>query len=215
MLAMFFLASVGTALLAGKVGSDLNYFINLTTASACLAGCFFSDLTDLKPLANGKSAWILAILLFFPAALAQSGLIEGNRSLSFNPQPVDYSTGEKIVEILSRAHGPILSEDEGFCLLSHHEVLLNPFIMSELAREGVWDQSVFVDWIRNRGPKVIMLRFDVNDPNNDDRPGAGGNAGWDRFTKEMESAIRDSYEIDASVSPIYMRRLWFIYRPRQ
>ena len=157
---------------------------------------------------------VLVVLLLFPAAIAQSGLIEGNRTLSFSPMPDDYYAGSKIASILSNAEGPILSEDEGFCLISGHEVVFNPFIMSELAREKVWDQGPFVEWIKQGGPRVIMLRFDVNDPNNDDRPGAGGNAGWDRFTKEMESAISESYEIDGTVSPIYMRRLWFIYRPK-
>lgn len=154
-------------------------------------------------------------MLLFPAALAQAGLIEGNRPLSFTPGADDYLSGGNIVEILSQAKGPILSEDEGFCLLSGHQVVFNPFIMSELAREGIWDQRPFVEWIRSKGPEIIMLRFDVNDPYSDDRPGAGSNAGWDRWTEEMERVIGDSYEIDKTVSPLQMRRLWFIYRPKQ
>jgi hypothetical protein len=61
----------------------------------------------------------------------------------------------------------------------------------------------------------------VNDPNNDDQPGAGGNAGWDRFTPRMEAAISQNYEIDRSFSqvqdmfiPVFMRRYWFVYKPK-
>jgi hypothetical protein len=213
-LGYFFAASVATALLSGKVGSDLNYFINLAMASALLAGCLFADFAESVKAPEKRPQWIMAALLLFPAAIAQSGLIEGSRMLSFTPIQDDYYAGSKIVDILNAEPGPILSEDEGFCLLSHHEVVFNPFIMSELAREKIWDQTVFVDWIRSGGPRIIMLRFDVNDPNNDDRAGAGGNAGWDRWTVEMEKAISDTYEIDKTVSPIYMRRTWYIYRPK-
>jgi hypothetical protein len=94
-------------------------------------------------------------------------------------------------------------------------VLFNPFIMSEMSREGIWDQGPFVQSIENREYDLIMLRFIVGDPASDDRPGAGTYAGWDRFTESMEAAIEDNYEIDFDISPIYMRRLWFIYRPIQ
>jgi len=213
MLAFFFLASLATSLLSGKVGSDLNYYLNLVIASACLAGLLAADI--LRAAASGESrpAWIVPIMLLIPAAIAQSGLMEGQRGFSFNPIAEDYRNGAMIVETLSSVNGPILSEDEGFCLLAGHEVLFNPFIMSELGREGVWDQTPFVRSIENREFDMIMLRFDVNDPTNDDRPGVGTHAGWDRFTPSMERAIADNYRIDYAVSPIFMRRWWFIYRP--
>jgi hypothetical protein len=214
-LAFFFSASVATSLLSGKVGSDLNYFLNLSAAAAGLAGCFFADLLESVRGAGKAANWVMAAMLMFPAAIAQSGLIEGNRAYSFTPLREDVLAGERIVEILSAPRQDILCEDEGFCLLSGHRVIFNPFIMSELAREGVWSQDEFVEWIRQKGPALIMLRFDVNDPGNDDRPSTGDYAGWDRFTSQMEDAIKESYTIDRSVGPIYMRRLWFIYRPKQ
>ncbi len=215
MLGLFFLASVATAVLAGKVGSDLNYFLNLIVAAACLGGCFAHDILRASITTDRPPGWTVLALLLIPAALIQSGLIEGDRSLSFTPLPADYRNGRQIVETLTNAQGPILSEDEGFCLLSGHEVIFNPFIMSELSREGTWDETPFVDAIRSRSFDIIMLRFDVNDPTHDDRPGAGGYAGWDRFTPGMEEAIKMSYEIDPAAGPIFMRRWWFIYRPRE
>jgi hypothetical protein len=215
MLGVFFIAAIGTSLLSGKMGSDLNYFLNLIAASACLAGCFSADLFRIAEQSSPAPSWLLPAALLIPAALAQSGLLTGFRALSFTPTGQDYANGRMIVDVLSAARGPILSEDEGFCLLSGHEVLFNPFIMSELAREGVWDQSQFVDSIRNREFEIIMLRFDVNNPYHDDRPGAGGYAGWDRFTPEMEQAISGSYEIDPNIGTIFMRREWHFYRPKQ
>jgi hypothetical protein len=219
-LGFYFIGSLATALLSGKVGSDLNYFINLIIASSCLAGIFAFDMMNAIGNLKVKPGWILAVLLLVPAGIFQSGLLEGNRGYSFTPQLEDNLTGQRIVETLSSVNGPILSEDEGFCILAGHEVLFNPFIMSEMAREGFWDETPFVNAIVNKEFDIIMLRFDVNDPYNDDQPGAGGHAGWDRFTPGMENAIIENYVIDKSVSqiqdafiPLFMRRYWFFYRP--
>ncbi|MCX6645595.1 MAG: glycosyltransferase family 39 protein [bacterium] len=218
---LYFIASLATAMLSGKVGSDLNYFINLIIASACLAGVTASNLLQALEVDLKKHGWIAAILLLVPAAIIQSGTMEGNRAYSFTPIKDDYIAGQQIVDKLSSVNGPILSEDEGFCLLSGHEVLFNPFIMSEMAREGFWDETPFVDSIRNGEFDLIMLRFDVNDPHNDDQPGTGGHAGWDRFTNRMEAAIMENYDIDRSFSqipdayvPVFMRRYWYVYRPK-
>jgi hypothetical protein len=213
MIGIFFVMSLGTAMLSGKVGSDLNYFLNFVVASACLSGLFAFDIFNAARNAVGKPAWIIPVALLIPAALVQSGLMEGQRAYSFTPIQEDYINGARIVETLSSANGLILSEDEGFCLLSGHEVVFNPFIMSEMAREGIWDQEPFIESIENRSYDLIMLRFIVGDPMSDDRPGAGTHAGWDRFTEHMEVAIEENYEIDFNISPIYMRRMWFIYRP--
>ena len=214
-LGLFFLASLAISLLSGKVGSDLNYFLNLAIASACLAGCFAQDCIEAAYKASSKLIWASAAFLLIPGALIQSGFFEGDRAYSFTPIEEDYKAGEFITEILGQDKGPILCEDEGFCLLSGHKVIFNPFIMSELAREGIWDQTPFVNSIETKEFNRIMLRFDVNDPSNDDKPGAGGNAGWDRFTPEMEKAISGNYEIDRNfANPIFMRRWWFIYKPK-
>ena len=216
---LFFLASILTSLLSGKVGSDMNYFLNFLVAASMLTGLLFSDISEL--IARDKSRLaLIPLLLLIPAAIYQCGFIEGNRNNSFHPGHDALNYGMKVVETLQSTRGPILSEDEGFCLLSGHEVVFNPFIMSELAREGIWDQTPFVESIKNKEFDLIMLRFYVDDPNNDDRPGVGGNAGWDRFTVEMEGAIKESYELDPDSIDLYrnfepyMRRQWFIYRPK-
>jgi hypothetical protein len=211
--AIFFIGAICTALLSGKVGSDLNYFINLIAASAVLGGFFFHDISELTLRDSKPVAVMVLALLLVPGAIVQSGLFEGDRNFSFTPQQEDYRAGEIVAGELAQHNGMILSEDEGFTLLSGHEVVFNPFIMSELARENIWDENDFVDAIENKMYDTIMLRFYVNDPNNDDKPGEGSNAGWDRWTPAMEYAIQQNYRLDTNVSPIFMRRYWFIYRP--
>jgi len=216
---IFFLASFATALLSGKVGSDMNYFLNLTVAASCLAGFFASDLFRAARSPLAASRLIGPAMLLIPAALIQSGFLEGDRFNSFTPDRSAYNYSARVVEVLSSAKGPILCEDEGYCMLSGHEVLFNPFIMSELAGEGLWDQTPLIQSIQNKEFDLIMLRFWVDDPNHDDLPGIGTNAGWDRFTPEMERAISENYELDPDAIDLYatwdryMRRRWFIYRP--
>jgi len=226
-LAAFFIASFGTALLAGKVGSDLNYFINLAVASSILAGSFIADLFKKLEASESRSGVLIPAMLLIPAIMIHSGMMEGHRAWSFTPTSEDIESGNRIVEVLSSVNGPILCEDEGFCLKAGHEVLFNPFIMSEMAREGYWDESDFITAIQNKEFDLIMLRFDVFAEYHDDTPGYGNNAGWDRFTPAMEAAISENYSYDSSmlreittdegrfiqVVPFYMRRYWFIYRP--
>ncbi|HDS30445.1 MAG TPA: hypothetical protein ENN67_05305 [Firmicutes bacterium] len=215
MLGIFFIASFGTALLSGKIGSDLNYFLNLIVASACLVGCFAHDLARFSLSGQNRPAWLIPAMILIPATIVHSGLLTGYRTLSFQPRWEDNHNGFLIFDILSDSDEPILSEDEGFCLIAGHEVIFNPFIMSELAREGTWDQTDFVNSIKNREYKIIMLRFDVNNPHHDDRTEAGKYAGWDRFTNEMEEAISENYEINPNIGVIYMRRPWHFYRRKE
>jgi len=216
---LFFIFSFFTAMLSGKVGSDMNYFLNLLIASSMLGGLLVADVSGILTKEKNRG-WLIPVLLLIPAAMYQCGFLEGNRINSFNPGLDAANYGSRVVQVLESARGPVLAEDEGFSLLSDHDVIFNPFIMSELAREGIWDQTEFVESIERKEYEIIMLRFYIADPQHDDRPGVGGFAGWDRFTDEMELAILENYELDPDVLDLYrnferyMRRRWFIYRPK-
>ena len=201
----YFIVGFLMALLAGKVGSDQNYFLPIFIPQAIVTGIWAAEVLNSPghwKAKNGLLMLISGLVLFM-------GFVIGDRVLSFTPSKAAAYNGQQLVEIIRSFKGPVLVEDEGLTLLAGREVIYNPFIMNELNKEGLWDQKPFVESIRNAEYELIVLRFNVFDKNHEDTAELGDMAGWDRFSPEMEEAIRENYVTDGV--PLPMRRLWYFY----
>jgi hypothetical protein len=211
----YFIFALLVSLTSGKVGSDMNYFIESIIAghivlALCLGDWFSREgVQNQVNVPSGSSFRLAASALIFIIALDYS-FIHDKRIYSYSPSSDDYRNGGIIVQEIKSKPGMVLSEDEGFAVVCGKEVLFNPFIMSELAKEGLWDQSDFVNMIKEKRFDLIILRFEVTSPNHPDKPSRGGYAGWDRWTEEMEKAIRENYYRYAVIP---MRRSWYLYLP--
>jgi len=192
-------------LLAGKVGSDQNYFLPMFIPQAIVIGIWAAEIL------NSPVQWKVknGFLLLMAGLVLFMGFVIGDRELSFTPSKAVAYNGQQLVEIIRSFKGQVLVEDEGLTLLAGREVIYNPFIMNELNKEGLWDQTPFVESIRNAEYDLIVLRFNVFDKNNEDTAELGDMAGWDRFSPEMEQAVRENYVTDGT--PLPMRRLWYFY----
>lgn len=209
---LYFFFAACVALTSGKVGSDMNYFLEaIATGLAILA--FYAS-TDFSISAGTKTGFAVAGLIFLVAL--DFAFIHDDRYLSYVPIKTDINSdtlgdmevGDILIGIIKKQK-KVLSEDEAFCVISGKEVYFNPFIMTELSKEGLWDQSDFVKSIEDKEYDMIILRFDVNSPNHGDKPDKN-NAGWDRWTEQMEEAIRRNYR-NFAVFPL--RRQWYVYYP--
>jgi len=211
----YFIFALLVSLTSGKVGSDMNYFIESIVAGHIILGIILGEWLTFKSSINeainheATYMRLAASALIFLLALDYA-FIHDKRIYSYSPSQDDYQYGALIVQEIKNKPGMILSEDEGFAVVCRKEVMLNPFIMSELAKEGLWDQIDFVNLIKEKKFDLIILRFEVNDPNHPDKPTIGGYAGWDRWTDEMEQAIKENYQRYAIIP---MRRSWYLYRP--
>lgn len=209
---LYFIFSLLVSLTSGKVGSDMNYFIESIIAGHIVLGFALGDwfrARETSQNSNGINLRLIASVLVLIVALDYS-FVHDKRIFSYTPTRNDYISGSVIINEIKNASGMILSEDEGFAAVSGKEVMLNPFIMSELAKEGIWDQTDFVNMIKEKKFDLIVLRFEITDLNHPDKPMVGGYAGWDRWTVEMEDAIRENYSRYAQIP---MRRMWFLYHP--
>lgn len=195
--------AAATALLSGKVGSDLNYFLEPLLGLAWVLGAGWVWWTKDSPVPP-LLPWALCFVLL------QSALLQNPRSGSYRPTRYDLANGAVLLQQLQQVQGPILSEEEGMVALAGHPVWLNPFITAELQRAGLWDDAPLVELITNRSIPVVILRELPNPSAIQGDRGAG--AGWDRFSPATLQALAEHY-VPLAVVPV--RREWIVLVPRR
>ncbi len=206
---IYFIFGFILTVLVGKVGSAQNYFLPMFIPQAILIGIWFTreyNSTETSPALKNALTAGMALLV------AYMGFAIGDRYLSFKPTDASRSNGELLVQIVNNFDGPVLIEDEGLTLMAGREVIYTPFIMNELNKEGLWSQAPFLETLQRADYELVILRFNVFDNHHDDTAELGDFAGWDRFSPEMEEAVRENYILAGE--PIWVRRSWFLYTRR-
>lgn len=77
------------------------------------------------------------------------------------PTTADMMNGDRVLSIIKKHSGDIISEDAAFLILSSREVLYEPFIMSTLAKEGKWNDKPIIDAIENKRFSLIITTVDL------------------------------------------------------
>lgn len=164
----------------GKPGSNDYYFFETVTALCVVAGCALAAaLSPDRRLFGADEA--PAVRTFVVLVLvAQVGL--------FLPgHPVDKPTGaEATAATIEDADGPVLTEDNGLLVTLGRTPTHEPFLTTQLAAAGTWDQTPIVRSIERERYSYVVLLFDVEgDP--------GHHA--DRWTDAQLRAIAENYEL--------------------
>ncbi|KPL08565.1 hypothetical protein AMJ85_08450 [candidate division BRC1 bacterium SM23_51] len=101
-----------------------------------------------------------------------------------NPTVADVINGHRIVEALRQAEGPVFCEHAILAMHAGHDVYIQPFIMSQLAREGKWDQAPVVEALRKGQFALIVTTEDIT------KEGF-----FFHYTDEMVEAMRTAYRL--------------------
>ncbi len=182
--------SVPSALLVGKVGSDVNYLLELS-AALCLATGALIAWQRGRPRLRALLISLLALQVF---ALAQSSLVPSGLQ--------DYVVDQErevrqLSRIVAEADGPVLTDEHmGLLPLNGKRIHLQPFEMTQLSRDG-WDQGRAVETIRDEKYAVIMMW----------EPPFARDIKQDRWTPEMLGAVEDHYEPTGRLADMV------VYRP--
>jgi hypothetical protein len=194
LVAPYLAASGPLALLVGKVGSDVNYLLELSAALGLATGAVISW--------QRKRARVRTLLIVLLAvqvlALGQSSRVASGLQ--------DYVIEQRdevgqLSRVVAEAKGPVLADDYmGLLTLNGRQIYLQPFEMTQLARDGAWDQRPLVRAIEEERFPVIMLW----------RPPFAREIKRDRWTPEMLKEIRAHYEpADNKLADMV------IYRPKE
>jgi len=221
-----------TLIAYGFEGSDTNYYIEPILSTALLSGLLLnyliaegSSLADTKTLPTGKTIGYGIILVVLIVGRFLNPLIESSAFQVHRMTPERLSRGIELIRLANATPGQILSEDASITFAAGKDVVFQPYIMSLLQRTGKWDQTDFVNTIRNREYSAILLRVNLEDPYNTEIPAPDlETAGFNRWTEEMERAILENYELAASADigtilnssrPLGYEHMMFVYLPRR
>lgn len=168
-----------SALTIGKVGSNVNYLLELCAALALVVGVVVAAAHRTGALGPARAA--LYAVLAWEAATLLGGTF--TRFPGETPQRLrERAELRQLERLVAEAQGPVLADEQmGMVTLAGKRLALQPFEMTQLAAAGLWDQQPLLDQIRGGAFDLIILY---------DRP-------WlqERWTPEMFTAIDQAYRL--------------------
>jgi hypothetical protein len=177
--------SFAVTLTVGKRGANYNYFlewnVSVCLLSALLAVWWFG--VPQPPRTRAAAPALLATVLLCLGIVAPLRLME---SLPFNAERRTELAERRqqlrsVLDQIRAAHGPVLTDDLTLLYLAGKDVYVDPFVLSMLVR--TWDQTPVVEKIRNGGFALVTGEF--------------LNSSTVFYTKEMQAAIRERYQLVA------------------
>jgi hypothetical protein len=196
LIASYVVAAGLMALTVAKVGSYINYFLDLSAACALAAGGWVNWLRHSRTVSSVFAAFLTVQLL----AMARVSDITYGALLARLSHAGDYARLESLVR---RVDGPMLT-DEAMALatMSGRDVDFHPFAMSQLAHAGLWDPAPFLERIRRQHYRLVLVRM----------PKARRDVLPTLWTPEMAGALFAHYDWQESV-PVDDRAVIAVYRP--
>jgi hypothetical protein len=180
---------------AGKVGSNLNYLLELSTALCLTAGLL---LAALRHRPRWRSLLLLALLgqalllVVWPHSYYGYALDAAR----------DVSKGQQLTRVLAQTPGPVLADEHlGYLPLAGRPVELQPFELTQLVHAGVWDQAPLLAAIEEQRYAAILVYTTDQVPSLEQF----------RWTPEMLASIDRRYVVVETIESSLGRTL--VYRP--
>lgn len=179
------LAFTAAVVTAGKVGSNTNYFIEVSWA-ACL--CWGFALTAVRAHPRAATAYaIFAVLVFQATIRVQSSVSKTASELS------RWNTTEQLVTHYA-AQGPILTMEIGALVLNGHEpYLADPHIVARLAEAGEFDDQSIINDLTARRFNAIIAEKDIQLDHE-------GHTNWRREVRERVSTCYRPVQSDGRLT---------------
>lgn len=184
----------------GKAGAAGNYLLEFQAAVALFSAVALGRLVDVAMAAGWRpgarrTAAVAAVLAVVLLTLhGGRTAFEYRRFFHPAPSPVEERIAEIVLLRALATDGPILTDFPVFATLANHPVEYQPFIMSQLAREGKWDESRFLQDLSAQRYSLIITDADLRDP---DAVLAG-------FTPSMREAIIGGYRLEDRLGPFFL-----------
>jgi 4-amino-4-deoxy-L-arabinose transferase-like glycosyltransferase len=163
----------------GKIGSNVNYLMELCAALSLSAGVLVATSRAHLSVYSLRAA-LLIILAIAVGKMMHITLQDYTGDLRERRA----ARGElsQLESIVAETPGPILADEYmGMLTLQGRPLVIQPFEVTQLARDGKWDQTPLLERIKNKEFASIIL-YDRQWSN-------------ERWTPEMLSAIDQSYRL--------------------
>jgi hypothetical protein len=188
----FFAASISAATI-GKEGSNVNYMLELS-AAMCLAG-------GAAIAWMGRYNWLRAIVVL--VLVIQVGSMMDWMRLDFDGRLTEKFVQRRqlgqVFEIVQQTEGIVLADEYmGLIPLAGKRLYFQPFEFKQMADGRVWDESQFLDSIRDGEFDLILMYQPYSWP-----------AVASRWTVAMRNTVRRFYSEDDNIA------FNLVYRPRR
>jgi len=177
LLVPYLIGAALSSLTIGKVGSNVNYFLELCAALSLASGALVAW--------SRKHRWLRVVLL---ALLTLQVRLLMQTTADEYLEPLSYRLHSRqelgqLEEIVASAEGPLLADEYmGLITLQGRPLYIQPFEVTQLANAGLWDQSPLVERIHDQEFSLILIHH---------FPGIEVHK--ERWTPEMLSAISRAY----------------------
>jgi hypothetical protein len=177
LLVPYLIGAALSALTIGKIGSNVNYFLELAAASSLVGGAYIWWSRERPWLRNLlllvlvlQAGWLLRETLDGPVAYVAS-------------RAEDLPALDELDDMVAAVDGPVLADEHmGLTTLHERPLFFQPFEITQLARAGLWDQTTILQDIENhRFPLILVYQF------------AYSSGHEERWTAEMLAAIKQYY----------------------
>jgi hypothetical protein len=191
-LASYLIGAFLSSLTIGKIGSNVNYFLEFSAAISLVAGATLAW--------TNKHRWLRAILLVLLSL--QVGLFIQTTTDEYMDQLLERrgflnELGE-LENLVAGVEGAVLADEYmGLITLQRQPLYIQPFEATQLANSGLWDQMPFVQSINNKEFPLVLIHHFPDFPVYEQR-----------WTPEMLSAIEKRYTLSHTLADT------FVYRPR-
>ncbi|GAB4580881.1 MAG: hypothetical protein Fur0022_36250 [Anaerolineales bacterium] len=153
LLAPFFVGAFLSGLTIGKIGSNINYFLELAAAFALLAGI---ALLWSRPHPWRNIAATFLITIQFGLMLENSMLTNVDYLLS--SRLADFNALQLLEQEIKATDAPILADEYmGLLTMNARPLYLQPFEVTQLANQGVWNEQPLLDEITAQHFGAILI----------------------------------------------------------
>ena len=182
----YLIGACGAALMVGKVGAVVNYFLDYVAALSILAAIGISRVVgEGEPRSLYREAFVAAALLIHLGAVTRM------------PDIAEYvetlPAMRRVTSLLAESRGPVLSDDPSVVAGAGQRLVLEPFQATQMDLSGIWSAGPLVARLRQGDFPLIVLRFDPW--NLEDRLPDGTWASG-RWSDAMAAAVRHAYRVD-------------------
>lgn len=193
-------------LMVGKEGAAANYLLEAHLAVGLFLGLQvgFADNPRLAVLRQ-PGMGLLRVLLFLGLSFhavyltSQAGWLYSKRL----PGTAERLSGIELLEMLERIPGEVISEEPIYSIRAGRPVLFQPFILSQLARQKIWDESRFVEDLRSGRFQALVTTQDLF---------VEEQFFW-AWTPAMREAVREAYVPHARLGTTRGWQYW-VYTPK-
>jgi len=186
--------------LVGKMGSATNYLLELMFVSSWIVGLLIAEAQLAIPKENAFRPLPVFLLLFdlvFPLHIPHVFGSWGVYDWGATPIRSSPEFPSQLAENLRRVPKAVFSQDSGLALLAGKDLVWQPFIMTQLSKEGRWDIGPFHEKIRRQAYGAVVLPFDM-----DVKADAwAAEEWWTQFSPETAATLHRYYQVAPRLKP--------------